>query len=246
MTCDLARHLLDDYLEDEISLRQRQRLEQHLSECSCCSQELRQRLAFEHNLQQALTASVHHLQLAPESCRGIVQAVEASLGKPAWPWSAAQVARVMGGGLVAALLMIALFAIFGRVPVPLGVEQGVRSAANRPALSVDLSSITFEPEGMAPGDLFTVTVPIESDLLQGVDAIRCDLDIRGPTGRYRFALFMEGPLPAHGLSILQVTPELLAAPSQEQYQLSPQEIFGESGVYTLGVTLFSPVVTPAE
>jgi hypothetical protein len=246
VTCERASHLIDDYLEELLSLRERGRLEQHLSACPHCAEELRDRLAFERNLQQALTASVHHLQMAPDASQGIVQAVEASMVAPRWPWSAMPVARVMGSALVAALLVIGLIFLMDRVPAPSGVQQAVRSPVGQPALSVDQSSISFEPYGMAPGDRFTITVPIQSNLLQGVDAVRCDLDVSGPTGRYRFALFMQGPLPARGLSILQVTPDLLATPSQEQYQMSPAEIFGQPGAYALRVTLFSPVAAPIE
>jgi hypothetical protein len=207
---------------------------------------LHDRLAFEHNLQQALTSSVHHLHLAPDTSQELIQAVESSLVAPGWTWSAMKVARLMAGALVAALLMLGLFLLVDRAPVPLGVQQAIRSPGSQPALSVDKAAISFEPYDMAPGDRFTITVPIRSDLLLGVDAVRCDLDINGPTGRYQFSLFMQGPLPERGLSVLQVTPDLLAAPCKDQYQMSPSDIFGQPGTYALRVTLFSPSVLSAE
>jgi hypothetical protein len=53
-------------------------------------------------------------------------------------------------------------------------------------------------------------------------------------------------MPARGLSILQVTPEMLALPSQAQYGVSPTEIFGLPGTYTFRVTLYSPIDLPIQ
>jgi len=247
MTCDSASHLIDDLLGDQLSRREHQRLEEHLSACPHCTEVLHERLALERRMQQALTASVHQLQLAPDASRGLLQAVEASLQQPAWRSRALPVARVLAGALAAALLGLGLLLLSERVPVPsIGGQQTGHSPARQPALSVDQSSISFEPHDMVHGDRFTVTIPIESNLLQEIDTVRCDLEISGPTGQYRFALFMQGPLPARGLSIIHVTPELLARPSQDQYQLSPAQIFGLPGAYTFRVTVFSPVVASSQ
>jgi hypothetical protein len=43
-----------------------------------------------------------------------------------------------------------------------------------------------------------------------------------------------------------VTPELLAAPCERQYQIAPIEIFRVPGVYTLRATLFNPLSTPGQ
>ncbi len=247
MTCGSASYLIDDFLGDQLSRRERQRLEKHLSSCPHCAELLRQQLAFERRMQQVLTASVHQFQLAPDASRGMIQAVETSLQQQAWRFRVWPIARVMAGALAAALLVLGLLLLAELLPVPLmGGQRAARSPASRPALSVDQSSITFEPHNMVPGDRFTVTVPIESSLLQDIDNIRCDLEISGPTGQYRFALFMQGPLPARGLSVTQVTPELLAKASQDQYQLSPAQIFGLPGTYTFRVTVFSPVVASSQ
>ena len=95
---------------------------------------------------------------------------------------------------------------------------------------------------MQPYDPFALTVFLESDLSQPLDSIRLDLDISGPSGFYRFGLAVKGPLPAPGVSIFRVTPELLADACQEQYLMAPVDLFGAPGVYTLRVTLFDPVV----
>jgi hypothetical protein len=95
---------------------------------------------------------------------------------------------------------------------------------------------------MRPHVPFTMTVLLQSDLPQPLETVHLDLDISGPTGFYRFGLAVEGPLPAQGVSILRVTPELLAEPCEEQYLIAPTEVFSLPGVYTLRVTLSDPVV----
>jgi hypothetical protein len=96
---------------------------------------------------------------------------------------------------------------------------------------------------MEPSEPFTMTVFLQSDLPQPLDAVRLDLEITGPTGFFRFGLAVKGPLPAHGVSIFRVTPETLAKPCEEQYLISPTDVFSLPGTYTLRVTLFDPVVT---
>lgn len=247
MNCDTAGRLIDDLMGDQLSRRERQRLEEHLSSCPHCAKVLRDRLVLEQRMRQALAASVHHLRLPPGASRAMIQAVETSLQNPGWRFRFRPVAQVMAGVAAAVLLLFGLLFLSERVPVPsLNRQQTAHSPMSQPALAVDQSRISFEPDNMVPGDRFTVTVPIESNLLLDVDAIRCDLEISGPTGRYRFALFMQGPLPARGVSIIQVTPELLAGPSQDQYQLSPDQIFGLPGAYAFRVTVFSPMVTSSQ
>ena len=247
MTCDSAGRLIDDLMGNQLSRRERQRLEEHLSSCPRCAKELGERLVLEQRMQQALAASVHQLRLPPGASRAMIQAVETSLQKPGWRYRLWPMAQVMAGVAAAFLLFLSIVFLSDRVPIPaLGGQQTAHSPMIRPALSVDPSRISFEPDSMVPGDRFTVTVPIESNLLQEIDAVRCDLEISGPTGQYRFALFMQGPLPAHGLSIIQVTPDLLAGPSQDQYQLSPDQIFGLPGAYAFRVTVFSPMVASSQ
>jgi hypothetical protein len=54
---------------------------------------------------------------------------------------------------------------------------------------------------------------------------------------------MQGPLPASGVSVMQLTPESLDESCQRRYLISPTEMFKAQGVYTVRVTLFSPVLT---
>ena len=58
MNCELACHLIDNYMENQLSRYDSLRLERHLSDCSGCTEELRIRPDLERTIQRALTASV--------------------------------------------------------------------------------------------------------------------------------------------------------------------------------------------
>jgi hypothetical protein len=246
MNCDLACHLIDDYLDNRLGSRDRQRLEKHISACSQCADEMRDRLAFERSMQQSLAASVQSLQLTPDASRGIVRAVESNLRQPTWSQHAVRLTQVTAGAVAIALLLLGLSFLLRRVSTPGQVRETMQSPAGQTALVVSHGDIHVEPQEMRPGDLFTITVPIRSEQSQPLENIRCDLDIKGPTGDYRFVLVAQGPLPAPGLSILRVTPELLAAPAQKQYKMSPRDMVSAPGIYTFRITIFSPAASPVQ
>lgn len=246
MTCDVACHLIDDYLDDQLSQRERQRLERHIADCPRCAGELRGRLTLDRSLRHALTASVQHLQLASAPSRAIIQTIEGGVRQPLWPGRLLQSVPMMAGAFAVLLLLVGLFLLLGRIPVPGETQPSVVLPAGHPALSVNRDRVSIEPRAMVPGDPFTITVPVDSNWPLPIDTTRCDLDISGPTGRYRFALVMQGPLPSRGTSILRVTPAILDAPCQEQYQIAPTDIFSAPGVYTFRITVFSPALTPSE
>jgi hypothetical protein len=237
MSCDLTGHLLDDYLDNQLGQRDRQRLESHLSVCPRCTDELQERLAFERTLRHALTSAVQHLQLTPDLSRRVLWALDNNARQPMWQSYATRAAQVMAGVAVATLLLAGMFLLLGRVPTSSGIQPVSFPPAGRSFLSLDRGDIFVEPEALRPGDLFTVTVPIDDRRLRPLDMLYCDLDIRGPTGRYRYGLAVRGPLPEHGTVILQVTPGLLASPSQERYNMAVQDILSMPGVYHLRVTL---------
>lgn len=245
MSCDLAGYLMDDYLEDDLSDHDRQRLEKHLKSCSRCAGELDDRLVFERRLRQALVASVQHVQLKPEASRRILQAIEPGGPRPAWSDSAGPLFRLIPAMIVVALMLAGLVLLFGQFPVPSKVERVVLSPASRPAAALDLGGLVVEPKRIQAGDLFTVTVPIDGGLFRDTDMIRGNLDINGPTGRYHFAFDLPGPWPAVGPSVFMVTPGVLVAPCQEQYQISPGDILRAPGVYKFRVTIFGPATTSA-
>ena len=49
---------------------------------------------------------------------------------------------------------------------------------------------------------------------------------------------------ANGVSVLRVTPDVLATPCREKYLITPADIFRSTGVYTVRVILVNPADTP--
>lgn len=246
MTCDLVCLLIDDFLDKRLSKREHQRLEEHISACPRCARELNDRLAFERTMRQSLATSVQHLQLSSAASRRTIQSVESGARQSPWSFRAVRLMPMMAGTLGVTLLLASLLLLLGHIPIPVGVQRAILSPASKPALFVDRSDISIAPQHIQPGDLFTVTVPIHSDFFRPVDTVRCILEITGPSGDYRFAVTAQGPFPSHGISILHLTPELLAIPSREQYQISPTDILSAPGAHTFRVTIFSPAVSPAQ
>lgn len=246
MNCDLAGHLIDDYLDDRLRQSDRQHLEQHISLCPRCAGELRDRLAFERGVRQALTASVQNLQLAPGIGKGILRTVESGAQQTTWSHPALRVTQALAGLLVIGLLLLGLSLLLGGVSMPMEVGQVVFQPGSRPVLSVNRGDIFVEPQHIQPGDLFTVTVAMRGDQFQPRETVLCNLDIEGPSGSYRFELSLQSPLPTRGRSVLRVTPDILAVASQKQYGLLPADILSEPGVYSFRVTLFSPDVSPSQ
>lgn len=266
MNCDLAGCLIDDYLEDGLSRRDRHQLEKHLAHCPHCADELRRRPTFERDLRQALAASVRPLSLSSDARMRIIESAEESLNRAVWSHRATLTFCLMSGAVAAALVLVALFALAGRIPVPSQLKPIALLPANKLTLSdsnpdtlsvvdqpvprltatsttsLPRASLLVEPRDMRPHLPFTMTVLLQSDLPQPLETVRLDLDISGPTGSYRFRLAVKGPLPAHGVSIFRVTPDLLADLCEEQYLIAPTDVFGLPGVYTLRITLFDPVV----
>lgn len=264
MNCDLAGSLIDDYLENGLSQRERHQVEKHLARCSHCAEEVRKRPAFERDLRRALASSVHPLYLPADARTGIVQAVEESLYQAKRSRRVILAFQLMAAAAAAMLLMVGLFALLGQIPVPSGLKPTVLFPQNNLPLpepeSVTISSgeqpipqlvaaadalprasLVVEPREMAPHDSFTMTVWLESDLPESLETVHLDLEITGPTGFYLFGLAVNSPLPAHGVSIFEVTSELLAEACQEQYLISPVDMFTVPGVYTFRVTLLYPV-----
>jgi hypothetical protein len=244
MKCEMACHLIDDYLENRLSRRDRQLLETHLAVCSSCAEELRQRPAFEHSLWRALASSVHHMQLSSEASSRLVQAAQNSVRRGIWSKRAVLTIQLMAGATTVVLLVVGMLVLLGRISLPAELPVLPRSSTSRPAISLTRNDILVEPWDLHPGEAFTATILLHSHLSEPVDAVRFRLDISGPTGDYSFVLAVQGPFPAESISVLQVTPALLATPCREQYQISPADIVRVPGVYTLRATLLSPVVMP--
>jgi hypothetical protein len=120
------------------------------------------------------------------------------------------------------------------------------SAGEQPALTLRKGGVRIEPPRLHPNDPFTITLILHNNLPEPVANARVDLEVSGPSGYYSFPLTVEGPLPAPGVSVLRVTPANLEAICEKQYLISPTEMFEAPGVYTVRVTLFSPVFAPRQ
>lgn len=270
MNCDLVVRLLDDYFEDGLNQRDRYLVEKHLARCPRCAGEQRRRPAFDRQVRQALTDSVRPLVLSSDASTRIVQSAEASLHRAVRAHRTHLAFRLVGGAVAIALLLVGVFSLMGRIPGPLRfplvsllpenklILSDSRSATlttgDRPAprhtvtsaTSLPVASFLMDPRNMRPNDPFTMTVVLHSDLSQSLESVRLNLDVTGPTGYYHFGLAVQGPLPAQGVSIFRVTPEVLAKPCQEQYLIAPTDVFSLPGVYTVRVTVFDPVVASAQ
>jgi len=272
MNCEQANHLIDDYLENQLSRYERQRLETHLSSCRRCSEELRNRSAFEQAIWQALSTSVQHRSLSSEASVKLVRAVQNNNRQPDWSNYALLAFRAVATVATITLVLVGVLFLLDTVPaatsprpvtllpvIQLALSElspGASSPANQPALpesdvlivsptdqpalNLASSDLRIEPYDLRPSERFTITVIVHSELSQPVDTARLDLEVSGPAGRYHFPLTVEGPLPAPGVSVLQVTPDNLDDLCQKQYLIPATEMFKKPGVYTVRVTLFNP------
>ena len=115
---------------------------------------------------------------------------------------------------------------------------------NKQPLAITRGKTLIEPQPLQAGEAFTVTVFLHSESPEPLGTARVDLDVSGPTGYYRFALAVKGPLPASGVSVVQVTPDVLDELCREKYLIAPTEIFTAPGVYTVRVLLVNPTDAP--
>ena len=265
MNCELARHLMDDFMQGELNQRDRSRMEAHLATCPGCTVELRQYPALERSVRRALAASVRPMYLSADASTRIVEASEDSLSQAGRAHRAMLTFRIVSGAVVVLLVAVGLLALLGRISVPSDLKPVSLLSAQRvlpsepeldialdagqsiprmatPALSLVDVTLLIEPPDLYPREPFTMTVYVQSGIAEPMKPVRLDLDIDGPTGFYRFELSFDGPLPAEGMSIFRVTPDLLAKPCGERYLMSPTDIFAVPGAYTIRVTLLNPVV----
>jgi hypothetical protein len=244
MNCDLGP-LIDDYLDNALSRTDLQRLERHLGACPHCADEMRERLAFERSVKQALEASVQPLRLPSAASRRILCAVDGQVQQPPLSHQFIRLIPMMSGVAIVALLLAGLFLFLSQISAPLGMERTALLPANQ-LRALDGGGLLVEPREIHPGDLFTVKFPLERDQFPARKSILCTLEISGPSGRYLFVLAMERPSVISGRSVLQVTPDALAAYCQEQYQISPAEILSVPGVYRFRVTLSGQSAAPGQ
>lgn len=266
MNCDLAGRLLDGYLENELAPRDRLLLEKHIAACHHCAEDLRRRPVFERDVRRSLAVSVRSLALPSTASTRIVQAAEQSLRRAVRARRVAVTFRLVGGAVATFLLVVGLLILLGQIPIPARLKSIALSPANRSVLSesrpgmlpaesqpaphltntstswVPRVSFRLEPIDLHAGEPYTVTVFLKSEAPEPVEAVHLDMDISGPSGFYRFGWTVEGPLPARDVTIFRITPELLAEPCKEEYLISPADVFGFPGVYTIRLIVSDPVV----
>ena len=114
------------------------------------------------------------------------------------------------------------------------------SSETQAGLSLTRGESLVQPAGLRPGERFTITALLESELPQELDSVHLELGITGPTGYFDFTLVVRGPFRAQSVSVLQVTPAELARPCQEKYLVAPTDIFGLPGRYLVRVALSIP------
>jgi hypothetical protein len=272
MNCEIACHLMDDYVQKRLSRYDVRRLEQHLSRCLSCAQELRDRPLFERAIRQSLAVSVQQRQLSAEASLRIVREAQGTMRRAIWSNHAYRLVRLAGSAAAMCLVLVGLFFLLRAVPgksdtntitlfpvrqlSPADRQPGARFTLDDPtwpdtqpedpsgqpprALSLGYDDVLIEPWSLKPGEMFTITLFLQTNLPKPIDKARLDLDVNGPTGYYSFELTVKGHLPSHGVSVLQITPDDLAAYSREKYLMSPAEILGKPGVYTVNIYLYSP------
>lgn len=124
------------------------------------------------------------------------------------------------------------------------VQPAALSEFGKQPLVMTRGETLIEPQPLQAGEAFTVTVFLHSESPEPLGTARVDLDVSGPTGYFRFALAVKGPLPANGVSVVQVTPDALDALCREKYLIAPTDIFSAPGVYTVRVLLVNPTGAP--
>ena len=264
MNCELADRLIDGFMQDELNQRDRSRMEEHLAGCPRCASELRKYPALEREVRRALAASVRPMYLSADVSSRILQVSEESLIRAGRAHRTMLTMRVASGALAALLVAVALLALLGQIPVPSDLKPvslfpAKRLVSPEPELDVFLdpdrprpsmaaatlseidANLLIEPRDLHPREPFTMTVYVQSALPEPLETVGLDLDISGPTGFYRFELSFNGPLPAEGMSIFRLTPDLLAQTCEERYLMSPIDMFATPGTYTIRVTLLNPV-----
>lgn len=266
MNCEAVGHLMDDLLDNALSQREREDLEEHLSRCPSCVRELRQRPTFERGIRRALATSVQSLALPSTFSGRLVERAEKSLRWARRSERARRLVQASMGAAALCLLAMGLLFLTGSIPVPSHLQPVTLFPVNQASLSQwaarmdaatdrparwseeDLApvattrvSMNIEPYVMKPHQPFTITLSLWSADAQPVDAVTLELDVNGPTGYYQFDLALEEPLPSRGVSVLKVTPDLLSEPCRVQYLMAPTDLFAATGVYDVRVTMTKPV-----
>jgi hypothetical protein len=145
--------LIDDYLDNELSPRERKQLDSHLASCPRCADELRHRSALDHSVRQALGASVQHQYLPAEAGARFVQAAQYRFRRDIWRHRAGSVGQILVGLLAAVLVVVGLSAAVGRLSLPPELNRVILYPVKKLVLSGQrLVSVSPDAES-DPGEL---------------------------------------------------------------------------------------------
>ncbi len=242
MNCDLACGLMDEYLENRLSHRDQERIEEHLSRCARCRQELEGRLSFEELLRHRLTASVGSLRLPRERGHRIVRAAQRSAQRALWSKRLITGGQLALGVAAVILLMAGLVYSRGRIPAPLQQTQVNVVAATDVGLQRQEDSVGIEPARLVAGEAFTVTLRLRNEthrsLTEGVVGLTVERAAASGSG-YRFGVPLGRPVQPGERWEVQLTPQSLRQVCLREYGIEPADLLAEPGVYTFRVT-FQP------
>lgn len=157
--CDRASRLLDDYLEYRLDNRDRLRVEAHVRRCPRCAKELRARPALEEQLRLAIGASVQPVRLSASAGARIVRAAQKSIRRGIWLNRAMVAGRLFAGAASVLLLVIGLFYLLGRAPLPWAGKVLSPSQATPASPARASWDGMLEPGDLHPGETLALALP---------------------------------------------------------------------------------------
>jgi len=155
VNCSLVDGLIDDYIDSELSPRERSQFEAHLASCQRCLGELRRRSALDRSLRQALGAAVQHRYLSPATSSRSVQLAQQQLGRSIWLHRMGSLGQAAAGLVIAILVLVGVFAALDRLSLPTGLNPitllPVKHLVSSGRQIVEVSpDAQWDPEGLQP------------------------------------------------------------------------------------------------
>jgi hypothetical protein len=212
VNCSLVRHLMDGYLDNELSLHQRSGLEAHLASCAVCSAELSGRASLDRTLRQALGVEVQSRVLPPAVSARIVAEAQSSLPRAIWSHRARLAVQAMAGLAAIALVLVGLSSLLANGPLPaalnpvrlfpekqlfLPARQMAEAAPIREQQPSDPPPLAASLDQQDPGTLSLLASSVEPDVMHPGDEFAITLllqnDLPFSVETVRFDLELSGP-----------------------------------------------------
>lgn len=238
-----ADELIEAYLEGELAVPDRLRLQDHLNCCAHCNAELHRRIEFDRWLERELAATVAPWRMPARASARVVSAGRGSAWRGAWVRRLSESSRLVAGLVTVVALALALVYALRSV-APESFLGGLSlPAADDPVQSLTMSKLLIEPHELRPGELFTTTIYVHNAHTEPLPVSQLNMDINGPNHNYRFLLGSQELVPPQGVAILQITPAWLSDAGEDQYRVMAGEMIDSPGVYTISLTLFTQLAT---